>query len=1298
MRKTIFKGLTGLLLPFAAYAAAPAGYGAYQRRQPVSAVSHQTLSDAVRPYAWPAASAPRVLDENELAIASGTPAKELVIIDAAVPDKHILYRAAKPGLEIVEIAATEPGLSQLTDILARYKNLSALHIVSHAADGELLLGNSRITAEDIKQEVGAFSALNGALREGGDLLLYGCDLAAGDAGSELLGIIQSNTHLDVAASSNKTGSRDLKGDWELEISTGDIEAELPFSDKALKDFSAVLAAPNGTYGFQTGWTGGGTSTLTSTHFLVSARDSNTSDPANVDIYNAPPYPAYIKNGIDSANNYFYVRADGVNTGSFELTALTSGEYATGQFTNVRIVGIKLDNTQVTSSTINGNSGSSEENFNFGAGQLASFSGVQIKAFKLYFDTTSAVPSTVPFFEFRTFTIANAQNPNSPPAIANLNGDSVAWAGVGNTVSLDAGGNATVSDVDLDALNGGNGNYSGASLTVQRNGGAVTSDTFGFNTSGALFTVSGSNLQSGGQTFATFTNSNGVLTISFTSSGTTATTALVNDVLRRITYRNDTPAGDATVRFTLSDGTASTTADVTVTTDNIYITNTTDTATIDRTNGVSFSEAIAIAAADGTGTQTLIFASTLAGQTVSATSATSLSESLTLDMDSASGMTLSGGTLSLGGGVTLTLTNGSSDTVSIGTVFAGTGTLSKTGAGTVTLTGSQTYSGTTTISGGTLSVAGDGNLGGGQVVLNGATLAVTGSTTIDNAIALSGAGTIDNGSNITLSGLLSGSNTLTKTGSGTLTLTNTGNSGSYSGGITVSAGRLAGAADSVFTSGALTLNGGSLNNNNTAFTLDNPIVVGAGGGNVFVANAGFTLSGVISGSGALTKTGGQNLTLSGNNTFSGGLAVSGASGLTIANGSNLGSGTVTLNSGIFTITGSGITISNNISMSGDATISNANAVTLSGVISNTGAITKTGAGTLTLSGTNTNTGALSLSAGALTITGTVAGAITAESGTTLQGTGSISGLVTVNSGGTLQIGGSPGTMSLGGGLTLNSGGTLIARINGTTAGTQYDQYNVTGAVTLGGTLSTTGTYTPVIPNSFVIINNDGSDAISGTFNGLAEGGAVTVNAASMRITYLGNTGNDAVLIFPTPVVTDANISISGATGIGGAYKIGDTVTATWNNTVRRRRSGGGHGKQRHLDRDVYDRCGLHRLDQPQCQRDRDQCQRSDHHGRHHQRDGGQYRAHSDRRPHQHFRRFGHWRCVQDRRHRDRGLEQYGGRRQQQRYDQRRDRQFHRFRRRRGGGGEQQQRHLDGNLYYCFRRDRCDQSQCQRHGDR
>ena len=115
---------------------------------------------------------------------------------------------------------------------------------------------------------------------------------------------------------------------------------------------------------------------------------------------------------------------------------------------------------------------------------------------------------------------------------------------------------TISDVDLDARNGGNGDYGGASFVVNRSGGSPD-DSYGFDTAGALFTVVGNALQSGGQTFATFSidTTDGILSISFTSSGTAATTALVNDVVRHIQYTNlsNNPPASVELLYGLDDG-------------------------------------------------------------------------------------------------------------------------------------------------------------------------------------------------------------------------------------------------------------------------------------------------------------------------------------------------------------------------------------------------------------------------------------------------------------------------------------------------------------------------------------------------------------------------------------------------------------------------------------------------------------------------------------------------------------------------------------------------------------------------
>ena len=85
------------------------------------------------------------------------------------------------------------------------------------------------------------------------------------------------------------------------------------------------------------------------------------------------------------------------------------------------------------------------------------------------------------------------------------------------------------------------------------------------------------------------------------------------------------------------------------------------------------------------------------------------------------------------------------------------------------------------------------------------------------------------------------------------------------------------------------------------------------------------------------------------------------------------------------------------------------------------------------------------------------------------------------------------------------------LNGTTAGTGYDQINVTGKVNLAGaTLDVNLTFPPAIGSVFTLIQNDGTDAVVGTFAGLQDGGTLVLNAMTFQISYVGGTGNDVVL--------------------------------------------------------------------------------------------------------------------------------------------------------------------------------------------
>ena len=112
--------------------------------------------------------------------------------------------------------------------------------------------------------------------------------------------------------------------------------------------------------------------------------------------------------------------------------------------------------------------------------------------------------------------------------------------------------------------------------------------------------------------------------------------------------------------------------------------------------------------------------------------------------------------------------------------------------------------------------------------------------------------------------------------------------------------------------------------------------------------------------------------------------------------------------------------------------------------------------------------------------------------------------------------------------------LVAEIGGPIPAVNYDRLTVQGAITVGGSLEVmlTGGYVPAPGQSFMLIDNQGTLPIAGTFAGLPEGGLFTAGGVTFRGSYVGGTGNDFVI---TPVPEPGSILLAALGGAAFAWR-------------------------------------------------------------------------------------------------------------------------------------------------------------------
>ncbi|WP_373536294.1 DUF4347 domain-containing protein [Microcoleus sp.] len=253
--------------------------------------------------------------------------KQIIFVDSSVQDYQSLVQSADRG-KVVILDDKSSKIAQITQSLAGESDIEALHIISHGNEGSITLGTEVLDESAIEAFRDRLKAWGKALTKTGDILLYGCNVAAGEIGKKFVKKLSEITGAAVAASNNLTGAAALGGDWNLEVRFGEIETQpLNFANYGYTLPATITnvtsTAPNGNY------VAGQTIPITVTF----------SEPVNVSF--TPGFPGF---NLNSGGVAIYASGAGTNTLLFNYT-ITGGQVAA----NLDYTSTSLNGTITTAS-------------------------------------------------------------------------------------------------------------------------------------------------------------------------------------------------------------------------------------------------------------------------------------------------------------------------------------------------------------------------------------------------------------------------------------------------------------------------------------------------------------------------------------------------------------------------------------------------------------------------------------------------------------------------------------------------------------------------------------------------------------------------------------------------------------------------------------------------------------------------------------------------------------------------------------------------------------------------------------
>lgn len=183
----------------------------------------------------------------------------IIFVDAQVAEYNYFLNSLQPHTAVYLLPQSEDGVEYIEQVLQQYPTrgeaIAHIHIISHGFPGGLFLGSTELTLTTLNQYEVALTQWfsdyhcqnpifsSSSFVSPPQLFLYGCHVAAGDAGEEFLKKLQSITGAALHASTTAIGNPNLGGRNTLDVELGQTTPNAALDPQLLAACPSILDTP-----------------------------------------------------------------------------------------------------------------------------------------------------------------------------------------------------------------------------------------------------------------------------------------------------------------------------------------------------------------------------------------------------------------------------------------------------------------------------------------------------------------------------------------------------------------------------------------------------------------------------------------------------------------------------------------------------------------------------------------------------------------------------------------------------------------------------------------------------------------------------------------------------------------------------------------------------------------------------------------------------------------------------------------------------------------------------------------------